>query len=102
VVLSTQERVDADLLAGKAFAARKSFAACACSSRNSCRRYRVNPVRGLPPIIHKPSLFQIMDEIERRIIIDMLERTGWNQTEAAERFSHSSFDAQPEDQTPRD
>jgi len=34
----------------------------------------------------QPSLFQIMDEIERRIIIDMLERTGWNQTEAAERF----------------
>jgi DNA-binding NtrC family response regulator len=33
-----------------------------------------------------PSLFQIMDEIERRIIVDMLERTGWNQTEAAERF----------------
>ena len=29
---------------------------------------------------------QIMDEIERRIIIDMLDRTGWNQTEAAERF----------------
>jgi transcriptional regulator with GAF, ATPase, and Fis domain len=27
-----------------------------------------------------------MDEIERRIIIDMLDRTGWNQTEAAERF----------------
>ena len=27
-----------------------------------------------------------MDEIERRIIIDMLERTGWNQTEASERF----------------
>jgi DNA-binding NtrC family response regulator len=27
-----------------------------------------------------------MDEIERRIIIDMLERTSWNQTEAAERF----------------
>ncbi len=34
----------------------------------------------------QPSLFQIMDEIERRIIIDMLERTNWNQTEAAERF----------------
>jgi DNA-binding NtrC family response regulator len=34
----------------------------------------------------QPSLFQIMDEIERRIIIDMLERTAWNQTEAAERF----------------
>jgi len=27
-----------------------------------------------------------MDEIERRIIIDMLERTAWNQTDAAERF----------------
>jgi DNA-binding NtrC family response regulator len=34
----------------------------------------------------KTSLFQIMDEIERRMICDMLERTGWNQTEAAERF----------------
>jgi DNA-binding protein Fis len=33
-----------------------------------------------------PSLFQIMDEVERRIIIAMLERCGWNQTEAAERF----------------
>src|SRR4029077_668679 len=34
----------------------------------------------------QPSLFQIMDETRRRIIIDMLERTAWNQTEAAERF----------------
>jgi len=33
-----------------------------------------------------PSLFQIMDEVERRIIVDMLERCGWNQTETAERF----------------
>ena len=33
-----------------------------------------------------PSLFQIMEEVERRIILDMLERTNWNQTEAAERF----------------
>jgi DNA-binding NtrC family response regulator len=33
-----------------------------------------------------PSLFQIMDEVERRVIVDMLERSGWNQTEAAERF----------------
>jgi len=31
-------------------------------------------------------LFQIMDEIERRVICDMLERTEWNQTEAAENF----------------
>jgi DNA-binding NtrC family response regulator len=33
-----------------------------------------------------PSLFGIMEQIERRVIIDMLEQTGWNQTEAAERF----------------
>ena len=36
--------------------------------------------------IRIPTLFQIMDEVERRIIVDMLERCGWNQTEAAERF----------------
>ncbi len=33
-----------------------------------------------------PSLFQIMEQIERRVIVDMLEQTAWNQTEAAERF----------------
>jgi DNA-binding NtrC family response regulator len=32
------------------------------------------------------SLFQMVEEVERRIVMDMLERTGWNQTEAAERF----------------
>lgn len=34
----------------------------------------------------RPSLFQMVEEVERRIVTDMLERTGWNQTEAAERF----------------
>ncbi len=33
-----------------------------------------------------PTLFEILEEVERRIIVDMLERTHWNQTEAAERF----------------
>lgn len=33
-----------------------------------------------------PSLFEIMEQIERRVILDMLVQTGWNQTEAAERF----------------
>lgn len=33
-----------------------------------------------------PSLFDIMEQIERRVIEDMLEQTAWNQTEAAERF----------------
>jgi DNA-binding NtrC family response regulator len=32
------------------------------------------------------SLFDIMESCERRIIINMLERCNWNQTEAAERF----------------
>jgi DNA-binding NtrC family response regulator len=32
------------------------------------------------------SLFEIVEEVERRVITDMLERCNWNQTEAAERF----------------
>ncbi len=42
----------------------------------------------LPVMATNPdaSLFDIMEECERRIIVDMLERCSWNQTEAAERF----------------
>ncbi len=32
------------------------------------------------------SLFDIMEECERRVIVEMLEKTHWNQTEAADRF----------------
>ena len=32
------------------------------------------------------SLFEIVEDCERRIILDMLEKCNWNQTEAAERF----------------
>jgi DNA-binding NtrC family response regulator len=32
------------------------------------------------------SLFEIIEDCERRLIIDMLEKCNWNQTEAAERF----------------
>ena len=32
------------------------------------------------------SLFDIMDAIEKRVIIEMLERSGWSQTEAADNF----------------
>jgi DNA-binding NtrC family response regulator len=32
------------------------------------------------------SLFEIVEDAERRVITDMLERCNWNQTEAAERF----------------
>src|SRR5436309_614966 len=37
---------------------------------------------------HRPdaSLFEIIEDCERRIILDMLEKCAWNQTEAAERF----------------
>jgi DNA-binding NtrC family response regulator len=37
---------------------------------------------------HRPdaSLFDVMEDIERRIIADRLERSHWNQTEAAEFF----------------
>src|SRR2546421_698563 len=85
VVLSTQERVDVDLLPES------------IRSKEIVRGVRLQLSEFLPPLPGEPgsraspdnpqpSLFQIMDEIERRIIIDMLERTSWNQTEAAERF----------------
>src|SRR6476660_6990806 len=85
VVLSTQERVDVDLLPES------------IRSKEIARGVRLQLSEFLPPLPGEPgsrsaadhpqpSLFQIMDEIERRIIIDILERTGWNQTEAAERF----------------
>src|ERR1700685_2949538 len=85
VVLSTQERVDVDLLPEN------------IRSKEIVRGVRLQLSEFLPPLpgepgsrsgadSPQPSLFQIMDEIERRIIMDMLERTSWNQTESAERF----------------
>src|SRR6201987_281909 len=85
VVLSTQERVDIDLLPDSV------------RSKEIVRGVRLQLSEFLPPLPGEPgsrtaadnpnpSLFQIIDEVERRIIVDMLERTGWNQTEAAERF----------------
>jgi len=85
VVLSTQERVDIDLLPET------------LRSKEIVRGVRLQLSEFLPPLPGEPgsrsaadnpnpSLFQIIDEVERRIIVDMLERTGWNQTEAAERF----------------
>ena len=85
VVLSTEERVDTELLPES------------IRSKEIVRGVRLQLSEFLPPLPGEPgsrsaadhpqpSLFQIMDEIERRIIMDMLERTGWNQTEAAERF----------------
>ena len=85
VVLSTQERVDVDLLPES------------LCSKEIVRGVRLQLSEFLPPLpgepgsrtaadTNQPSLFQIIDEVERRIITDMLDRSGWNQTEAAERF----------------
>src|SRR5579859_1901780 len=86
VVLSTSERVDADLLPES------------IRSKEIVRGVRLQLSEFMPPLpgepgsrtgadqAQQPSLFQIMDEIERRIIVDMLDRSGWNQTEASERF----------------
>src|SRR5512141_104580 len=43
---------------------------------------------GLQVLEHRAdaSLFEIMEECERRIIVDMMEKCNWNQTEASERF----------------
>jgi len=38
------------------------------------------------PLSKETSLFEIIDSFERRIIIEMLEQTGWSQTEAADNF----------------
>src|SRR5260221_6260322 len=85
VVLSTTERVDGDLLPET------------IRSKEIVRGVRLQLSEFMPPLPgelgsragadqSRPSLFQIMDEIERRIIVDMLDRTGWNRTEASERF----------------
>jgi DNA-binding NtrC family response regulator len=81
VVLSTQEAMDLDLLPETV------------RTREIVRGVRLQLAEFLPPLPGEvgahgaaPSLFEILEEVERRIIVDMLERTNWNQTEAAERF----------------
>src|SRR6202453_3924762 len=83
VVLSTHESMDADLLPESV------------RTREIVRGVRLQLAEFLPPLpgeigsrnsVPPPSLFEILEEVERRIIVDMLERTNWNQTEAAERF----------------
>jgi DNA-binding NtrC family response regulator len=83
VVLSTQEWLDVDLLPESV------------RTREIVKGVRLQLAEFLPPMPGEigsrgaapaPSLFEILEEVERRIIVDMLERTNWNQTEAAERF----------------
>ena len=84
VVLSTHETMDVDLLPESV------------RTREIVKGVRLQLAEFLPPLPGEvgarsgsapaPSLFEILEEVERRIIVDMLERTSWNQTEAAERF----------------
>jgi DNA-binding NtrC family response regulator len=83
VVLSNQEFMDPELLPESV------------RTREIVKGVRLQLAEFLPPLPGEigshgsappPSLFEILEEVERRIIVDMLERTNWNQTEAAERF----------------
>ena len=85
VVLSTQELLDEDLLPENV------------RTKEIVKGVRLQLAEFTPPLPGEPgarvgadspipSLFQIMEEVERRVIVDMLERTNWNQTEAAEHF----------------
>jgi len=81
VVLSTQELMDPDLLPENV------------RTKEIVKGVRLQLAEFLPATPGEagagnssPSLFQVMEEVERRVIMDMLERTNWNQTEAAERF----------------
>src|SRR6202522_646833 len=81
VVLSTQEAMDTDLLPESV------------RTREIVKGVRLQLAEFLPPMpgspggnAASPSLFEILEEVERRIIVDMLERTNWNQTEAHARF----------------
>jgi DNA-binding NtrC family response regulator len=85
VVLSTQEAIPPELLPENV------------RTREIVHGLRLQLTDFVPPLPGEPgartgadsskaSLFQIMEEVERRIVTDMLERTGWNQTEAAEHF----------------
>jgi DNA-binding NtrC family response regulator len=85
VVLSTRELIDTDLVPENV------------RENEAVKGARLQMAEFMPPLPGEPgartgadsslpSLFQIMGDIERRVITDMLERTNWNQTEAAERF----------------
>ena len=62
------------------------------SSTGRCCRKQCFPLRrdsqGLSSFSFpkESSLFDIMDAIEKRVIIEMLERCAWSQTEAADNF----------------
>jgi DNA-binding NtrC family response regulator len=85
VVLSTRQEFDVDLLPEAILTpAMLGNARLQLSDllNSLAKQSDQRAAAGQPP----PSLFEIMEQIERRVILDMLEQTDWNQTEAAERF----------------
>jgi len=83
--LSTEERVDADLLP-ESIRSKEIVRGVRLQLSEFLPPLPASPVRVPPRTIRSRLCSRSWTEIERRIIMDMLERTGWNQTEAAERF----------------
>src|SRR6202167_2468453 len=78
-VLSTREAMETDLRPESG------------RPREIAKDVRLQLAEFLPPMpgspggnAASPSLFEILEEVELNIIVDMLERTNWNQTEAAD------------------
>ena len=69
VVLSQEEMIGRDLLPDAIISPSSRFAALSTFGLGK-----------------NTSLFEIIDSFERRVIVEMLEQTGWSQTEAADNF----------------
>ncbi len=83
VVLSNQQMMDADLLPESVRTSEIAKGVRLELSEFLPAEPREPGTRAAEPA---PSLFEILEEVERRIIVEMLERTKGNQTEAAERL----------------
>jgi DNA-binding NtrC family response regulator len=85
VVLSSREEIDVDLLP-EPILTRGMLGDARLQLSDLLNSLAKESNQSTPAGQPAPSLFEIMEQIERRVILDMLEQTGWNQTEAAERF----------------
>jgi DNA-binding NtrC family response regulator len=85
IVLSSREEIDVDLLP-EPILTRGMLGDARLQLSDLLNSLAKESNQSTPAGQPAPSLFEIMEQIERRVILDMLEQTGWNQTEAAERF----------------
>jgi len=83
VVLSNEQTMDADLLP-ESVRTREIAKGVRLELEEFLPQVPEEP--GVRPAEPTPSLFEILEEVERRIIVEMLERTKGNQTEAAEQM----------------